>query len=180
MKYKVKILVILFVGILGIVGITTTVNSKLANSSDQIGIEISSTKNTYKLGEIPYFNILLKNKGDEKVSFLDTHRVSSGYVHIYVSKENKQQFTEYLNRSWGIDDTFYGNLTLNQNESKIQTIALLWNDKPQIADSLSPAVVKRATKGRINTDYVFMDTGTYFVKVTYSIHFIRCSDKVKK
>ena len=174
MKYKIKNLMILFIGILGIVGIVgiTTVNSQLVNSPKEVEISLSSTKDTYRLGETPYFDIILKNKGNEKISFINSFNVYTGGISIYVSKKNKHQFKEYLNRAWGIDDTLYKNLTLNQNESKIQTIALLWNDKPKIADTLSPEVIKRATEGKINTDYVFADIGTYFVKVTYAIHFL--------
>jgi hypothetical protein len=172
MKHKAKLLVIIFVGVLGIVGITTTASSKLVNSSKEVEVSLSSAKDSYRLGEIPYFDIILKNKGTEKLSFLNTFNVYSGGISIYISKGNKERFIEYLNRSWGTDDGFYGNLTLNQNESKVQTTALLWNDKPKIADTLAPEVIKRATEGKINTDYVFMDVGTYFVKVTYAIHFL--------
>ncbi len=176
MRYKTKFLVVLFIGISGIVGITTTASSKFLNSSKNVRLILSSTKDNYRLGEIPNFDITLRNEGNEKVSFINTFNVYSGNIQVYISKGNKERFIKYVNRSWGTDDTFYGNLTLNQNESKNQTIVLLWNDKPNIADTLAPEVIKRATEGKINTAYVFPDTGTYFVKVTYAIHFV---DEIK-
>jgi hypothetical protein len=154
-----------------------TVNSGAANNITGLQVKLVATKETYKLGESVYLNLQLNNNGKEKISLMNTFGVGAGYLDIYIANE-KDESKKYNNPNWGTDDTFRGNLTLNLNETISEIIVLVWNDKPKISDSMAPEVIKRATYGKIMSDYTFPESGIYYVKARYSVHLLNQSKPV--
>lgn len=147
-------------------------------STQELELRLIASKPFYIVGEVNKFDIKITNKSDNNVSFANALSAGAGYLKVFISKGNNN-FKSYVGSRWGKDDASYGVLTLKPNESVKNTVTIFWNSKPEISNSSTPPdVIKRATEGKILTDYAFPEKGTYHVKASYYIHLINQKDPI--
>ena len=144
------------------------VGSGEASNSTKLELELVPSNSSFKVGEVVYFDVKLTNNGNQDVSFLNAVSEKAGYLHILVSR-NGNNFQEYRGAGWGFDDTYYGNFNLKPMESIEHSLSVLGNQKPNSPNSITADVIKRASEGKILTDYAFPEAGIYYVKATYSV-----------
>jgi len=148
-----------------------------ARSQTKLELTITASKPSYMVGELNSFNFEISNKSNENVSFANALGTGTGYLKVFISKGDNN-FKRYVGPRWGQDDAGYGVLTLKPNESVKNTVTIFWNGKPVISNSSPPDVIKRATEGKILTDYAFPEAETYYVKASYSIFFTKQANPV--
>jgi len=146
-------------------------------SNQTLELELTASKSSYMVGELNSFSFEISNRSDENVSFANALSGGAGYLKVFISKDDNN-FKRYAGPRWGKDDAGYGVLTLKPNESVKNTATIFWNGKPEISNSAPPDVIKRATEGKILTDYAFPEAGTYYVKASYSIFFTKQANPV--
>jgi hypothetical protein len=143
-------------------------NIRGASYPQELELKLTSSKPIFNLGEIVYFDVEVVNKSPHDLSFLSTLNEGSGFLNIFISRDGNN-FRKYSHSKWGIDDTFYGNVTLKPNGALRHTFPVFWNKRPNVPASLAADVVKRASREKILTDYAFPEAGHYYIQATYSL-----------
>lgn len=166
---KKKFLVATVISISLLLLLSQHVSMTRARSQAKLELRLSSPRSIIKVGEVAFFNVEAVNIGEQKLSFSDTFNEGSGYLHVLVSQDGKS-FRQYDHSAWGLDDTFRKNIDLEPGEKIIRTLSLLWNKRPNSPSSIADDVIKRASEGKILTDYAFPEPGDYYVKVAYSVN----------
>lgn len=134
----------------------------------QLELIVKSERTSYMLGELTQFEFKLKNMSNQDLVILNGLRNLDGYLSVWISKDGKV-FEKYDHTKWGTVDSLRVT-TLKPNQSAINKAVVFWNSKPKISSSIASDIAERASSGRILTDYAFPESGTYYIKASYSIH----------
>jgi hypothetical protein len=171
MKYKYLFLTVIFLGSFG--GLTSLVylQTKPNNVPNQLGLSVIPSKANYALGEIVNLSFRLTNESEDNVSILGNLQTSDGSLSVYISRDGKN-FNKYTHSKWGVKDSKWQPIKLLPSESVDTLASILWNKKPE-TQGLNPEVAEKATEGRILSHYAFPESGTYYVKASYYIYFIK-------
>lgn len=135
------------------------------NNSQNLKLDLSSSKKDYVQGEIVELSVNLINESSQPVKVGLTPTVENGFLHIWIADSN-QEFKEYRNSGWGLRESGKG--ILKAGESFKSEATILWNAKPQTSH-LNEDAAKRATEGKISTDYAFPKAGIYSIKSVATI-----------
>lgn len=140
------------------------INTNAVKSSDnnsKLTLAVSSDKDTYVLGEIINLQFELKSETGEAITLRIVPTVENGYMQVWIASAADREFKEYQGYRWGLDEL---NLPPQQGKSFKSKAAVLWNNKP-------PAEWKGAVfaKDLLETDYVALEPGVYFIKASASV-----------
>lgn len=139
------------------------INNKQNFSNGNLNIKITSSKDSYSIGELVHFSLQIANISNSEV-FLKGIDVESHYAKIFISK-NKTAYQEYKSPKPVIKSkgTF-----LRSGEIAQSTSTILYNIKPKTV-GLSYDAAKEVSNGKILTDYAFPEAGEYYIKAVLYI-----------
>lgn len=109
--------------------------------ANQLELVVKPQKETYQVGELPFLDFVLTNKGDQDVLILNSLRADEGFLTVRISKDGRI-FEKYDHRKWGTGDSMRIT-TLKPNESTINKAWVFYNSKPRFSDSVTPEIAQR-------------------------------------
>lgn len=177
MKYKYSFLLALCLTFFFGWAVSSQLQEK-ENQLQNLDFAVEPSKNAYLTGEAVNLTFRLKNEGHERVVLPNKLNTEDGHLSVYISEDGKN-FKKYSNSAWGRVDAARGNIEIKPGESIETTADILWNDKPRVSH-LNPDAAKSVTEGKILTDYVFPQAGTYFIKSIYSVYYFEGRLKLAK
>ena len=134
------------------------------SKNTNFSLSLNTPKQTYILGEKIQLDIKVEKQLQE-VIVPQSSKARCGYLKIQVANETRN-YKDYFGPKWQTENCEVV-LPLNDNEAFKVKESLLWNVKPEVSH-LNKDAAKRKSKGRIMTDYVFPEIGTYYIKTVLS------------
>lgn len=131
-----------------------------------LSVEILPSSQDYTLGELVKLKIRITNKSSQEVALQQVPSVENGLVHLLVA--GSEGFKKYEGPGWGIEDAAGGAVELAPGEFIESQATILYNHRRE-TKHLSELYAKQITKGFIDSDYVFVQPGTYRVKVIVAV-----------
>ena len=135
-----------------------------AFSNGNVDFQITSSKDSYTLGEPIDLNFTFKNNGTDK-TVVPIAGVKTGSIHVFISKDGND-YRRYSTAGWGTLDLAGGGLTeLKPTEAYKTSASVLWNGKPSYDHmSKSSAKIFDEMDRRVLTYLPFSEPGDYFLK----------------
>lgn len=165
MKHK-KLIAVLSGGLLLSVFAGLILARHIAGSSQSLELQVKSDKTSYKAGEVVNLTFALVNNSSKEMVVNDCFGTASGLLKVMVAK-NGESFLKYNHPSWGTSDADCRNTLKPSGKFQAMT-RIFWNWKPKL-EGLNEDVAKAAGEGKILTDYVFPEPGTYLIKASYYV-----------
>jgi len=136
------------------------------NDFSRLTFRVNTEKPAYILGEAVNLQIEVVNETSETINFPQCAlRPEFGSMKILIAQENGS-FKEYRGPGWGVKDKWCGDSPIAPGQSLRNQVTVLWN--PKIPTShLNEEAAKRATEGKITTDYAIPKAGAYLVKAVF-------------
>lgn len=130
-----------------------------------VKLTITSSKDTYILGEIVNINLRLENRGLERKRMFVTPDFRNAHTRFWVSRDGTN-FAEYSNPQGGKMRSVAGPPWIEPNQIVEGAGTLLWNKKP-VVHHLNSDAARSVQEGKILTDYAFPESGTYYIKASF-------------
>lgn len=170
MKNKSKIYGISIVAAIVCLLITAFINTKqpavAQNDFSRLTVRVTTEKPDYIHGEAVNLQIEVVNETNETINFPPCAlRPELGSLKVLVAQGNNS-FKEYRGPGWGIKDKWCSDSPLAPGQSFKNQVTVLWNSKiPTL--HLNEDAAKRASEGKITTDYAMPKAGTYLIKAIF-------------
>ena len=162
LKEKFNLIWILVV-IITICGLATAFAKNNTKQYQPLEISITSSMDSYILGEPVNLTAKVTNVSDKDVSINKVLTLESGHLQTLIAKEDDQEFRRYLGPGWGVDERNI-QYNLNPQQSISDSDSILWNLAPRTSH-LNKDAAKKAMKRRLPTSYAFSERGVYRIKV---------------
>ena len=163
MKSKIKYgsVATVFIGLISLISWTFASKNKGNEQQDfqNLSIKVKPNKDTFVPGELIELEIEISNKGNTPVKILQGS-VDNGFLKVLVS--TSEEYKEYFGPGWGRGD-LGTHITLQPNESYKENGSILFSCATDFSH-LNEDEAKRMSKGKILTNYVFTEPGTYLIK----------------
>lgn len=163
MKSNIKICSVATV-LIGLVSLISWTFASDSNGNQQkdfqnLSIKVKPNKAIFAPGELVELEIEVSNKGNTPVKLLQG-TVDNGFLEVFVL--TSEEYKEYYGPGWGQGDL--GNhITLNPSEAYKENASILFSCAADFSH-LNEDEAKRVSKGKILTNYVFTEPGTYLIK----------------
>lgn len=131
---------------------------------NSLKVSVKSQKSVYILGEVVFLDIELRNEGASDIR-LHGFDAQSGYLTLLIS-DSQGDFKEYTNAAWGNNKS--KPKTLKAGQTVMSQATVLANAITEVSH-LNIDAAKRASEGKIKTNYAFPKAGVYNIKAVLSV-----------
>jgi hypothetical protein len=141
--------------------VALAIQKRRAAAASEINLNLNISKRTAYLGEMISLETEITNNASVPI-YLEGD--SNYAVAIKIAFKEDKEYKLYAPEGPLVSlDGVYIPMKINPQEVFRNQKTLLWNFKPEVSH-LNEDVAKSETEGRIMSDYVFLNPGTYYVK----------------